>query len=393
MSEGISLKLTGREKSELIGEGFITIILLVLLNLSIFILLNQTIASNPGLRNGIFQIKTALTFGPNDFNIWSWGNVFIAFMVIVDVVVLYWRLIRRYRQMQLRHVISELHYIADGHYDHQISFKLQGDMARVVSSINALVQSTIESMEEERRIENSKDELITNVSHDIRTPLTSIIGYLGLIEDNQYNSQEDLLSYTHTAFVKSKQMKVLVEDLFEYTKVRQTSTPINAIDFDMNQMLAQLAASFEFEAKNKGMVITSDTTPNPLMMEADTDKLGRVFNNLISNALKYGSGGKHIYLDAEKIGQEVIVKVSNDGPKIPEQSLNQLFDRFYRVEESRSQKTGGTGLGLAIAQSIVTLHGGYIYVISNDDLTSFVIHLPLNKDKKLIRKQEEQLQE
>ena len=111
------MKLTGREKSELIGEGFITIILLILLNLSVFILLNQTIASNPGLRNGIFQIKTSLTFGPNDFNIWSWGNVFVVFMVIVDIIVLYWRLIRRYRQMQLRHVISELHYIADGHYE------------------------------------------------------------------------------------------------------------------------------------------------------------------------------------------------------------------------------------------------------------------------------------
>ena len=80
------------------------------------------------------------------------------------------------------------------------------------------------------------------------------------------------------------------------------------------------------------------------------------------------------------------MKVSNDGPKLPEQSLDQLFDRFYRVEESRSQKTGGTGLGLAIAQSIITLHGGYIYVVSDDSLTSFVIHLPLGKDKKLIRK-------
>lgn len=113
------------------------------------------------------------------------------------------------------------------------------------------------------------------------------------------------------------------------------------------------------------------------MMEADTEKLGRVFNNLIVNALKYGDGGKHIFLDATKVGSEVVVKVSNDGPPIPNDALNQLFDRFYRVEESRSQETGGTGLGLAIAQSIVTLHGGYIYAESSADLTSFVIHLPL----------------
>ncbi len=102
-----------------------------------------------------------------------------------------------------------------------------------------------------------------------------------------------------------------------------------------------------------------------------------MFNNLIVNALKYGKGGKHIYLDAEKIGSEAVIKVSNDGPQIPNDSLSSLFDRFYRVEESRSQETGGTGLGLAIAQSFVTLHGGYIYADSTPELTSFVIHLPL----------------
>ena len=136
-------------------------------------------------------------------------------MAVVDVIVVYWRLVRRYHQMQLRHIINELHYIADGHFNHRIPFQLKGQMQRVVASVNALVDSTIKAMEDEREIERSKDELITNVSHDIRTPLTSIIGYLGLIEDKQYRSEEDILKYTHTAYLKSKQMKSLVDDLFE----------------------------------------------------------------------------------------------------------------------------------------------------------------------------------
>ncbi|MCG3562148.1 hypothetical protein L8957_28705, partial [Klebsiella pneumoniae] len=103
-------------------------------------------------------------------------------------------------------------------YDHRIPFELSGDLSRVVTSINGLVDSTVAAIEDERKIEKSKDELITNVSHDIRTPLTSIIGYLGLIEDGQYHSEEDLLKYTHTAYIKAKQMKSLVDDLFEYTK-------------------------------------------------------------------------------------------------------------------------------------------------------------------------------
>ena len=217
--------------------------------------------------------------------------------------------------------------------------------------------------------------------------MTSIIGYLGLIEDHQYRSEAELLKYTHTAYLKAKQMKVLVEDLFEYTKVKSTTTKLNPVRFNMIAMLEQLAASFELEAHKKHMRILVSGEPNPLMMEADTEKLGRVFNNLIVNALKYGQGGRHIFLDAQRIGSEVVVKVSNDGAQIPNDALSQLFDRFYRVEESRSQETGGTGLGLAIAQSIIALHGGYIYADSSPELTSFVIHLPLKVGASLTDKQ------
>lgn len=121
----------------------------------------------------------------------------------------------------------------------------------MVTSINGLVDSTVAAIEDERKIEKSKDELITNVSHDIRTPLTSIIGYLGLIEDGQYHSEEDLLKYTHTAYIKAKQMKSLVDDLFEYTKVRQPAVPVNFSAFDMIQLIEQLAADFELEASKK----------------------------------------------------------------------------------------------------------------------------------------------
>lgn len=378
------MKLTTREKSALFMEGVVTVILLLMLNLALLVLIIQAIETNPGLRDGIFIIKRSVMFGPNNFQLWSWENLFIGLMLIADALVVWWRLIRRYRQMQLRHIIGELHYIANGHFDHRIPFRVSGDVQRVVDSVNALVDSVISSMDEERAIEKSKDELITNVSHDIRTPLTSIIGYLGLIEDQQYHSKEDLLKYTHTAFLKSKQMKSLVDDLFEYTKVRQTDTPLSITKIDLAAMLEQLAASFELEGKKKAMTVGASSTPDTLMMEADPEKLVRVFNNLVANALKYGTGGSEINLIAKQVSpDELEVRVTNDGPKIPKESLALIFERFYRVEESRSKETGGTGLGLAIAQSIVALHGGYIYVESDDQLTSFVIHLPVKHDHPL----------
>ncbi|KAF0500838.1 GHKL domain-containing protein [Pediococcus acidilactici] len=371
------MKLTGREKYELFGEGIITIILLLLLNLSVFILIDGALKTNPALSNAIFLVKNSIRIG--GIQIWSYQNIFIAIMFLADLGVLYWRLERRYKQMQLRHIIAELHYIANGHFDHRIPFELGGDHQRVVDSVNSLVDSVISSMEEERALKQSKDDLITNVSHDLRTPLTSIIGYLRLIEDHQYQSTDDILKYTHTAYLKSVQMKSLVEDLFEYTKVSQSNPKLNYNKIHVDSMLQQLAASFELEAKQKGFVITSTCVPEDLEMMGDAEKIGRVFNNLITNALKYGAGGKHIYLNAHQINDTVIFEVANDGQKVPAQALGKLFDRFYRVEESRSKATGGTGLGLAIAQSIVEMHNGTIEAHSNDKRTSFIIQLPLKQ--------------
>lgn len=371
------MKLTGREKYELFGEGIITIILLLLLNLSVFILIDGALKTNPALSNAIFLVKNSIRIG--GIQIWSYQNIFIAIMFLADLGVLYWRLERRYKQMQLRHIIAELHYIANGHFDHRIPFELGGDHQRVVDSVNSLVDSVISSMEEERALKQSKDDLITNVSHDLRTPLTSIIGYLRLIEDHQYQSTDDILKYTHTAYLKSVQMKSLVEDLFEYTKVSQSNPKLNYNKIHVDSMLQQLAASFELEAKQKGFVITSTCVPEDLEMMGDAEKIGRVFNNLITNALKYGAGGKHIYLNAHQINDTVIFEVANDGQKVPAQALGKLFNRFYRVEESRSKATGGTGLGLAIAQSIVEMHNGTIEAHSNDKRTSFIIQLPLKQ--------------
>ncbi len=378
------MKLTGREKTELFLEGVVTVILLLLLNLSIIVLINQSISTNPGLRDGIFIIKRSIIIGPDHLHLWSWENIFIVLMILFDAAVVYWRLIRRYHQMQLRHIISELHYIANGHLNHRIPFKLKGNTQSVVESINALVDSVIQSMDEERAIESSKDELITNVSHDLRTPLTSILGYLGLIRDKQYHSQEDLLKYADIAYLKAKQMKSLVDNLFEYTKVKQTGTPLSISKIDLNQMMEQLVASFELEADKSGLAISAQETDQPMYIEADAEKLGRVFNNLISNAIKYGKGGHHIYLSCAT-GQpgEVVIHVANDSPEIPKQSLDQIFERFYRVESSRNKDTGGSGLGLAIAQSIIDLHGGYINVSSDQGLTTFAIHLPVKHGDQL----------
>ena len=372
--------LTTKEKSELFGEGVITVILLLLLNLSIIILLNLAVLNDPRLENGIFFLKKTITFA-NGMHLWSWQRLFVGVMIVGDAIVVYWRLIRRYRQMQLRHVIEELHYIADGHFDHRIPFVVKTDLQKVIDSINALVDSTVASMEEERQIEQSKDDLITNVSHDIRTPLTSIIGYLGLLKSSELN--EDQAKYIKIAYDKALQMKALAEDLFEYTTLRSsTNNKLVLAPLHVNSMLEQVAAGFELEAEKKNITFNVVTRPRDLVIDADAKMIVRMLNNLISNALKYGHGATEINLIANKVNNKFVeLRVENNGEQIPKKSLQKIFDRFYRVESSRNLKTGGTGLGLAITKSIVDLHGGTIKCQSTSELTSFIIQLPLNSPK------------
>ncbi|MEJ6347763.1 HAMP domain-containing sensor histidine kinase [Holzapfeliella sp. He02] len=365
------VQLTPKEKSELFIEGVITVILLLLLNLSITILINSAIINHTNLSE---LLKDAILFRYN-FDSLPVQIFLISFMVVLDIVVLYWRLLRRYRQMQMRHVISELHYIAQGHFDHRINFVVENDLQRMVDSINSLVDSTVTAMNEERAIKKRNEELITNVSHDIRTPLTSIIGYLGLLQTMNFND-ENIKHYVDIAYIKSQQMKVLADDLFDYTTVHERQVNINPNNFVVDDMLNQLAASFELEAKEKGIKIEVEVSPSRLEMNADNEKLGRVFNNLISNALKYGKKATLIKLTAKAENGQVEMTVENNGQKIPKASLNRLFERFYRVESSRSTQTGGTGLGLAISKEIITLHHGQIFAQSNAKLTKFVIEMP-----------------
>lgn len=379
------LKLTGREKSSLFFEGLLTIILLGLINIALITIIQTMIQSNPGVQSGIFIIKQSLVIGPFRAQIWSYQRIVMVLLGLIDVGVLWWRLLRRYHLYQLDHIIGELHYIAQGHLEHRIPFRVNGNQQHVITSVNALVDTITQAMQEERASEKSKDELITNVSHDLRTPLTSIIGYLGLIEDHQYQSEEDIVKYSHIAYDKAKQMKNLVEDLFEYTKVQQHGAPVNLMTVDLGQLLEQVGASFELEADKKGIAINVSCEPTPLSITADPEKLGRLFSNLVANALKYGHGASYIHLTAKQLGEKVVITVADDGEKIPAESVKHLFERFYRVESSRNKATGGTGLGLAIVQSIVELHHGSVTARSDDQETAFVVTLPVKQVQKEVR--------
>lgn len=375
---GNAFKLSRYEKWVLVGEGVVTAGIIFLLYYAAY---------------QIFQLlMNAFSEYLEDF--WLFGDLFVEmqdqsllevnpfiyiFLLILAIIAIVWRLRRRYRNYEIRHIISELNYIARGNYGHRIPPSKDAALQEFIDSIHLLVDSTVEAMEEERRIEQTKDELITNVSHDIRTPLTSIIGYLGLIEQNRYRSIDEARGYVRTAYKKARQMKFMVDDLFEYTTVRQANTTLELITFDMIQLLEQLAIDFQLEADEKEMALEIHSDLDRLLMVGDSEKLVRVFSNLLSNAFKYGKGGHVVLITIEQTEDNFArITIKNDGEQIPDEAIGQLFERFYRAESSRTQESASTGLGLAIAKNIVELHQGQITAETSDEWTAFIVELPLN---------------
>lgn len=240
-----------------------------------------------------------------------------------------------------------------------------------------MAQQLHASIVEERQAVRSKNELITNVSHDIRTPLTSMIGYLRWIEEDRYQDEVELRHYVNIVYEKSLRLERLVNDLFEYTRMSSGQIRLQRADIDLVELLNQLAAEFTLLLRDSPVQIHPTMSEKQIHLHADGDKLMRLFENLIDNAIKYGYEGEEIRIVTGVEAQWAVVRIVNYGPQIPPIDLPHLFERMYRVEKSRSDATGGTGIGLAIAKSIVDLHGGEISVCSDEQETVFEVKLPL----------------
>jgi hypothetical protein len=370
----LSMRLTRSERSELIVEAIITMSLIFLLYLSALLIYRQAI----DYKLNFFGLDTTLRhmLGLTRQQIIVSVYIFSLASCVVAILVTNWRVKRRINQMKLAHILDYLKYIAQGHYEIRIPQTDLGEMDEVVSSINHLVDSTVKAIEEERKIEKSKDELITNIGHDIRTPLTSVIGYLGLIENQQYHSQEELARYAHVAYRKAQQMQSLVQDLFTYTATRQTTTEIKPVQVQVLRFMEQLVADFELNAREKAIELRLDIRPQNLLASFDVDKMARVFHNLLSNALKYGAGAHYIELLAYQEEDYIYFKVKNDGQPLDKTELEDIFQRSYRADQSRSANQPGTGLGLAIVRNIVELHHGRVYATVEGKETIFTIEIP-----------------
>ncbi|MDH2880334.1 sensor histidine kinase [Bacillus cytotoxicus] len=280
-----------------------------------------------------------------------------------------------YYKVCIKRMIEEIRYIANGNFNHKVSIVQQDHLEELAIGVNQIVEQLKVSIEEERQTEQAKSELITNVSHDLRTPLTSIVGYVNLIHHDNYRDEVELRHYIQVIYDKVHRLNTLMNDLFEYTRVQNKELSLRSVPIDMIELLGQLTVQFRIQLQEANIKCRPSYPSQKLMVLADGDKLVRVFENLIINAITYGSDGKYIDITAYEEGNLVAIDVTNYGQPIPSTDLPHIFERFYRVEKSRSAYTGGSGLGLAIAKSIVELHNGTIEVYSDEEKTTFTVKL------------------
>lgn len=301
-----------------------------------------------------------------------WQAAVVIFLFIFYFMILSWRTTRN-----LTNIIHGVQRMSAGNMDDRITVRSNDEIGMLAGQINALASQLSASREEERLATQTKNELITNVSHDLRTPLTSIIGYLRLIEEDKYKDEVELRYYVDIAYEKSKRMNRLVTDLFDYTRMGFGQIPIHRTSIDLVQLIGQLTAEFSLQFRNQNMEIRLSAPQEKIFINADGDKMMQAFENLITNGMRYGKDGKGIQVVVQQTGEEAEVRIINYGPAIPSIDLPYIFDRFYRVEKSRSLDTGGAGLGLAIVKSIIELHDGSISATSSDAETAFIVKLPL----------------
>lgn len=301
-------------------------------------------------------------------------SIFIGFFFFISGFLI----LTKNKMDYIQELSNTVRIISTGDLKHKAPVKGNDELTHLAKSINLMAKDIDQRIEEERRLEKTKQELITNVSHDLRTPLSSIIGYLGLAKSEKISlSQKN--DYIDIAYTKSERLKELISELFEYTKLQSPDHKTAFATVNLSDLLDQLIEEMIPLAEERGIEIQKKIFKKDVLLQADVPQLVRLFENLISNAIKYAYTNDPIQISVKDTDSEGFTTITfeNTVDHISEEETVKMFERFYRLEKSRSSETGGSGLGLAISESIVHLHQGKIYAEKiAEDRISIVVKLP-----------------
>lgn len=253
------------------------------------------------------------------------------------------------------------------------------ELKPIETRLNEIKQILKKQEQEVIEGEKKKNDLIVFLAHDLKTPLTSIVAYLTMLDSYQDMPEEERQRYTHIALEKSIRLGELISEFFEITKFNLQDIVLEPVELNLSMMLEQLADELYGVLREKNLTCEVEAAED-MVVYGDADKLARVFDNILRNAVSYCYTNTKIRIQAEMTEEGNRIVFSNRGKQIPKEQLGTIFEKFYRLDEARHSTTGGAGLGLAIAKEIVELHGGTIWAESDDKETRFIVTLP-NKEE------------
>ena len=258
---------------------------------------------------------------------------------------------------------------------------LPRELSPIQDDLNAIRRQLAARERAAQEAEQRRGDLVAFLAHDLKTPLTSVVGYLTLLHDDPGLDMEQRAKFTGIALDKALRLEELLGEFFDITKMDLDSGAGEKVPIQLSMLLEQLSDEFYPLFAEKNLTCVPDIQPH-LVVRGDPDKLARVFDNVLRNAVSYSIPGGTVAVVAKAMGSYTEITIQDEGLEIPEGELANIFEKFYRLDAARSTRTGGAGLGLAIAKEIVELHGGSIRCESNGKLTSFIISLPLYRGGK-----------
>ena len=260
--------------------------------------------------------------------------------------------------------------------DGDAAVELPKELQPIREDLDAIRRQLTAREEAARESEQRRRDLVAFLAHDLKTPLTSVVGYLTLLHDKPELSPEERAKFTGIALDKARRLEELLGEFFDISRLELDSGAGEKGAIQLSMLLEQLSDEFYPLFADKELTCEPDIQPH-LVVWGDPDKLARVFDNVLRNAVSYSAPGGRVELRAGARGPWAEVVFRNQGLAIPEGELSNIFEKFYRLDAARSTRTGGAGLGLAIAREIVELHGGSIRAESDGALTTFTVSLPL----------------
>ncbi len=305
----------------------------------------------------------------------SIGEINFFLLLFIPLSILFFFLLTKRYSTYFKEISNGIHYLAHGDFNHRVQILSNDEFKDIAQDINLASEKLQQAIERGDFSERSKDQLVVNLAHDLRTPLSSVLGYLDLILEDENLTKEQTRHFLKIAFTKSHRLERLINELFEITRMNYGMLPVEGKQINISDLLKQLKEEL-YPVFEKNNLIARINIATDLPILGDGDLLARVFENILVNANRYGYDGQYVDINGFIDSGEVVVQVMNYGNCIPSDELPYIFDMYYTNDKARVYQDGGTGLGLFIAKNIVEQHNGTITADSSLIRTIFEVRLP-----------------